>query len=220
MNYNGTLHFLAGPRPAPEASGTGTQATPRGKNRTEVDPPVPDKERAVPPTTCSRCNQPVSAWTRDVTTGLCPRCRAADERAGQAELLEGLRQFEDGILRLMLRPMPERWRKGLGHALSGVRFRGSMKLVGGLIVGAVTFLITLGFGMLTGYYHASALVGLPLAISMIGLMEITLGISFTDLAEQFDQEDIFMKFGIAVVVLAFAAAYLAACVFVYRRYFA
>jgi hypothetical protein len=188
-------------------------------NRVEVNPPVPDKERAVPPTTCSRCNQPVSAWTRDVTTGLCPKCRAADERASQAQLLEGLRQFEDRILRLMLRPMPEAWRKGLGHALSGPRFRGLMKLVGGLIGGAMTFLFTLGFGMLTGYYHASALVGLPLAISMIGLMEVILGISFTDLAERFDQEDIFMKFGIAIVVLSFAAAYLAACVFAYQRYF-
>jgi hypothetical protein len=174
----------------------------------------------MPSKTCSRCNEPVSVMNREWGTGLCPRCRADDQRASQAETLDQLRQFEDWILRLMLRPVPKAWYPGLVSALTHARFRGLMKLVGGLIVAAATFLLTVGIGMLTGYYHASALVGFPLAVSMIGLMEIVLGINFADLAEQFDREDFLMKLGIAIVVLSFVGAYLAGCVFVYQRYFA
>jgi hypothetical protein len=134
-------------------------------------------------------------------------------------MLDNLKRFEDQIFRVMLRPMPEAWRPGLEHGLSHPRFRGLMKLVGGLIVAAATFMITLGFGMLTGYYHASALVGLPLAVSMIGLMEIVLGINFTDLAKGFDRGGFLLKCGIGIVVLLFVAVYLAGCVLAYQRYY-
>jgi hypothetical protein len=166
---------------------------------------------------CSRCNQPVSAMTRDVTTGLCPTCRAADARAVQAETLEGLRQFENRILRSMLLPLPKAWCSRLEPSLSRPRFRGFLKLVSGLIVAVITFLLTIGIGKLTGVYVASALVGLPLAISMVGLMEIVLGINFADLADQFDRGDAFEKITIAIVVLAFVAIYLAGAVLIYRR---
>ncbi|MGA7502451.1 MAG: hypothetical protein WBX00_37620 [Isosphaeraceae bacterium] len=100
---------------------------------------------------------------------------------------------------------------------------GLTKLVGGLVVAVATFLVTLGIGMLTGYYHASALVGFPLAVSMVGLMEIVLGVNFADLAARFDQGGFFLKLGIAIVVLCFVAVFLAGCAFlyssIYRRYF-
>jgi len=134
-------------------------------------------------------------------------------------MLDGLQRFEDRIFGLMLFPMPKAWRPGLERALFHARFRGLMKLVGGLITAAATFLITVGIGMLTGQYVASALVGFPFAISMVGLMEIFLGINFADLAKRFDQGGFLLKCGIAIVVLFFVAAYLAGCVLIYRRYY-
>ncbi len=66
---------------------------------------------------------------------------------------------------------------------------------------------------------ASALVGLPLAISMVGLMEIVLGINFADLAQRFDRGGFILKCGISIVVLCFVGVYLAGCVLIYQRYF-
>jgi hypothetical protein len=60
--------------------------------------------------------------------------------------------------------------------LANTRCRGLMKLIGGLIVGVVMFLLLLGLGRLTGHYQASALAAFPPASSMVGLMEIALGI--------------------------------------------
>jgi hypothetical protein len=126
--------------------------------------------------------------------------------------------MEDWVLRILLWPLPAAWRPALERRLDDPRFRGLMKLAGGLLVGAVTFLITLGLGWLTNHYHASALVGLPLAVAVIGLMEIVLGLRFTDLADRFDRGNILVKLGIAVVVLTFALSFLGGCLYAYQRY--
>jgi hypothetical protein len=157
--------------------------------------------------------------TRDVATGLCPRCRAEIAQANQAAMLDGVKGFEDRILRLMLRPLPKAWVPGLERMLVQPRFRGFMKFIGGLIVAAATFMLTLALGRWTGTYVASAVVGLPLAISMIGSIEIVLGINFADLAKKFDEEEFLFKCSIAVVVLFFVAVYLAGGVLIYQRYF-
>lgn len=173
----------------------------------------------MPTARCSRCNQPVSAMTRDLTTGLCARCRAEEAQAAQVAIFDEVKRYEDRFLRLMLLPLPRAWRPGIEQALCHPRSRGLIKFVVGLIVAAAAFVITVGIGMLLGHYHASALVGLPLAISMIGLMEIILGINFADLAQRFDKGGFFLKCGIAIVVLSFVAVYLAGCVLIYRRYY-
>jgi hypothetical protein len=168
---------------------------------------------------CARCGQAVSLMHRDWTSGLCPKCRVEIQQEQDAADLDGLRQLEDRLVRLLLWPTPKPWRPALERVMSHARFRGLTKLVGGLVVAAAMLLITIGLGMLTGQYVASALVGFPLAISMVGLMEIVIGINFADLAKRFDHGGFFLKLGIAIVVLFFAAVYLAGCVFVYRQYF-
>ena len=99
------------------------------------------------------------------------------------------------------------------------RFRGLLKLAGGLVVAVPAALITLGLGRLIGQYVVSALVGFPLAISMIGFMEIVIGTHFADLALRFDRGNFFIKTGIAVMILSFAALYVLCGVMIYRAYF-
>jgi hypothetical protein len=150
-----------------------------------------------------------------MTTGLCPACASAEARASQAALLEGLRQFEDWIIQLTLRPLPKAWCSRVEPTMSHARFRGLMKLLGGMVLAAVTLLVTIAIGMRIGHYHVTELVGLPLVVSIIGLMEIVLGIRFTDLAEHFDKGKILIKLGIMAVVLSFVAAYFAGFIFIF-----
>jgi hypothetical protein len=173
----------------------------------------------MPVKTCSRCNRPVSRMTVEMITGLCPACASDDARASQAGLLEGLRQFEDCIIQLMLRPLPKAGSSRVERALSYARFRGLMKLLGGMVLAAVTLLITVAVGMLIGQHVVTALVGLPLAVSIIGLIEIVLGIRFSDLAEQFNRGRILAKIGIIAVVLSFAATYLAGVILLLQSNF-
>ena len=72
----------------------------------------------------------------------------------------------------------------------------------------------LGLGKLTGHYQASALAGFPLAISMVGLVDIVLGIDFSDIAWQFDHGGFFLKLCIAAGVIAFAGIYIFGCYYV------
>ena len=94
-----------------------------------------------------------------------------------------------------------------------------MKFLGGFILAVPAYLITYGIGRLTGYTFASALVGFPLAVSAVGLMEMVLGINFIELERRVSEGSIFTKVGISLVVLFFAGVYLAGGVWVYRRYF-
>jgi hypothetical protein len=173
--------------------------------------------------TCTMCGRKVPLMQRDWTSGLCPQCPLQGRQAAGQATLDDLRRLEDRFLQLIVSLTPKPWRPALERTMSNARFRGLTKLVGGLVVAVATFLVTLGIGMLTGYYHASALVGFPLAVSMVGLMEIVLGVNFADLAARFDQGGFFLKLGIAIVVLCFVAVFLAGCAFlyssIYRRYF-
>jgi hypothetical protein len=94
-----------------------------------------------------------------------------------------------------------------------------MKFIGGLIVGAAMFLLLLGLGKLTGHYHASALAGFPLAISMAGLIEIVVGIDFAHIEWQFDHGGFFLKLRIAASVIVFAGIYIISCYYVYQQFF-
>jgi hypothetical protein len=111
------------------------------------------------------------------------------------------------------------WVPPFEQALTHPRFRGLMKLVGGLLAGAVVYLITWGIGALTGFTAVNALIGLPFAVSMIGLMEIVIGINFADLENLFSRGGFFLKIGIPIVVLFFVAIYLAGAIRVYRTYY-
>jgi hypothetical protein len=130
--------------------------------------------------------------------------------------LDGLRRLEDRFLRLILGLTPEPCRKGLAQAITGERFRGLTKLIGGVVVAAPLFLVLFGLGMLTGVYVTTAAVGIPLAVSMVGLMEIVLGVGFTDLERRFAQGGFFLKIGIILVVLSFVALYFSVYIFIYR----
>jgi hypothetical protein len=81
------------------------------------------------------------------------------------------------------------------------------------------FLLLLGLGKMTGYYHASALAAFPLAISMVGLMEIVLGIDFVRIAWEFDHGGFFLKLRAAASVIVFAGIYIIGCYFVYRQFY-
>jgi hypothetical protein len=168
---------------------------------------------------CTRCGRQVALIQWDWTSGLCPQCRLQIKQAQDQATLDGLRQLEDRFLRPILSLMPKPWRPALERAMLNARFRGLMKLVGGLVAAVPMFIVTVGLGMLTGHYVATAVVGFPLAISMVGLMEIVLGINFADLAKRFDQGGFFLRLGVSIVVLFFVAVYLAGCAVVYRRYF-
>ena len=173
--------------------------------------------------TCSRCQRKISILHRDPTCDLCPRCRAADAsaqaKAQQEALLAGLRALENSVFWVLLSPLPKAWVPRIERGLTHPRIRGLMKLVGGLLVGAVTFLLTWGVGMLTGYTVASALVGLPITVSLLGLMEIVLGIEFADFASRFDEGGFFVKLGLLFVLFLFVGIYLAGGIWVYRTYY-
>jgi hypothetical protein len=131
-----------------------------------------------------------------------------------------LREFENGCLRLLLRPLPKAWTSRLEPWLAHARFRGVIKLLFGALATLVLFLFLKGLGVLMGHTWVSVSFGLPLAVSFIGLTEIVLGIEFTTLSERFDQGNALVKLGILVVVLAIVAAYLAGAIVFYQRYLA
>jgi hypothetical protein len=168
---------------------------------------------------CPKCGRPISLWGRESLSDLCPKCRLELKQEEAQAMFSQLRQFEDRVIWMMLSILPLRWHKSLEAALTNTRFRGLMKFIGGLIVGVAMFLLLLGLGKLTGHYQASALAAFPLAISMVGLMEIVLGIDFDYIAWQFDHGGFFLKLGIAASIIAFAGIYIICCYYVYRQFF-
>ncbi len=168
---------------------------------------------------CPKCGRPISIWGRESLSDLCAECRLELKQEEAHATFRQLRQFEDRVIWILLSILPLSWQKSLGVALVNTRFRGLMKFIGGLIVGVAMVLLLLGLGKLTGHYQASALAGFPLAISMVGLVEIVLGIDFSDIAWQFDHGGFFLKLCIAAGVIAFAGIYIAGCCYVYRQFF-
>ena len=130
-----------------------------------------------------------------------------------------LREYENRVIWMMLLLLPLWWRKPVEAGLANARFRGLMKFIGGLIVGVAMFLLLLGLGKLTGHYQASALAAFPLAISMVGLMEIVLGIDFARIAWEFDHGGFFLKLRAAASVIVFAGIYIIGCYSVYRHFY-
>ncbi len=168
---------------------------------------------------CPKCGRPISIWGRESLSDLCPKCRLELKQEEAQAMFSQLRQFEDRVIGMMLSIPPLRWHKSLEAALTNTRFRGLMKFIGGLIAGVAMFLLLLGLGKLTGHYHASALAAFPLAISMVGVIEIVVGIDFAHIAWQFDQGGFFLKLRIAASVIVFAGIYISCGYYVYRQFF-
>jgi hypothetical protein len=168
---------------------------------------------------CPKCGRPISIWGRESLSDLCPKCRLELKQEEAQAMFSQLRQFEDQVIWMMLSILPLRWQKSLEVALANTRFRGLMKFIGGLIAGVAMFLLLLGLGKLTGHYHASALAAFPLAISMVGLMEIVLGIDFAYIAWRFDHGGFFLKLRIAASIIIFSGVYIMCCYYVYMTFF-
>ncbi len=83
-------------------------------------------------------------------------------------------------------------------------------MVGGFALTALIILALYAIGRLTGHWliPVGAVTALPLAISMVGWVEIALGIGFADLANRFDRGGIFVKAGVILVVLSLVGLYL------------
>ncbi len=168
---------------------------------------------------CPKCGRPISIWGRETLSDLCPKCRLELKQEEDQAVFSQLREYENRVIWVMLLILPLRWRKPVEVALTNARFRGLMKFVGGLVVGVAMFLLLLGLGKLTGYYHASALAAFPLAVSMVGLMEIVLGIDFARIAWEFDHGGFFLKLRAAASVIIFAGLYIIGCYSVYRQFY-
>jgi hypothetical protein len=121
-----------------------------------------------------------------------------------------MRRFEDRVFVFLLAPLPARSRPALGRFLSNPRVRGLAKVVGGLAISALIILALYAIGQLSGLWliPVGAVTALPLAISMVGWVEIILGIGFADFADRFDRGGILVKAGILLVVLSLIGLYL------------
>jgi hypothetical protein len=121
-----------------------------------------------------------------------------------------VRRFEDRVFGLLLTPLPTGSRPALERLLPNPRVRGLTKVVGGFVLTALIILALYTIGRLTGHWliPVGAVTALPLAISMVGWVEIALGIGFADLANRFDRGGILVKAGIILVVLSLIGLYL------------
>jgi hypothetical protein len=139
-----------------------------------------------------------------------PKCKADNRRASQAAILEAVRRFEDRVFGLLLAPLPDGSLSALQPRLANPRVRGMMKVVGGFALTALIIAALYVIGRLTGHWliPVGAVMALPLAISMVGWVEIALGIGFADLADRFERGGILVKSGIILVVLSLIGLYL------------
>jgi hypothetical protein len=82
--------------------------------------------------------------------------------------------------------------------------------VAGFALTALIIVALYAIGRLTGRWliPVGAVTALPPAISMVGWVEIALGIGFADLANPFDRGGILVKAGIILVVLSLLWLYL------------
>ena len=159
---------------------------------------------------CPRCGGPISFRESSFAPYLCSKCKTDVKRASQAATLDAVRRFEDRVFGLLLAPLPEGARPALARHLSNPRIRGLTKVVGGFGLTALIVLGLYAIGRLTGHWliPVGAVTALPLAISMVGWVEIALGIGFADLANRFDRGGFFVKAGIILVVLSLIGLYL------------
>ena len=170
------------------------------------------------PLICTRCEQRVSVMTRDVGTGLCPKCRAKDERAGQAATLAGIRDMEDAFFAALLNFVPERARAAVWGLLSHPRVRGLLKVIVGFGLAIPIYFLFDWLANVTGVAYCDAVVAFPLVVSFIGWIELLAGISFIDLSGRFDSGGRLVKTGISLAVLTLIAIYFAIGYYVYNNY--
>jgi hypothetical protein len=166
------------------------------------------------PSVCPQCGGPISFRESSFAPYLCSKCKADNKRASQAAILGAARRLEDRVFGLLLAPFPKGSRPALERLLSLPRVRGLAKVVGGFALTALIILALYAVGRLTGHWliPVGAVTALPLAISMVGWVEIVLGIGFTDLANRFDRGGILVKAGILLVVLSVIGLYVWACI--------
>jgi hypothetical protein len=170
---------------------------------------------------CPRCSQPVSFMTQafaSSTQGLCPTCRRQLKQESQAANLDELRRLEDKLFGFLLAPVPAKLRPGLTQVLSKPRVRGLTKLVGGLGLGALTYLLTAWLAKVSGVAVVNGFVVVPLAVALVGWIELNLGISFADLATRFDRSGFFLKLGIMILVLLLVGLFIGTAIWIYRKY--
>ncbi len=163
----------------------------------------------MPGSVCPQCGGPLSFRDASFAPYLCARCKADNKRASQAATLDAVRRFEDRVFAFLLAPLPAGSRPALERILSNPRVRGLTKVVGGFAVSALIILVLYAIGRLTGHWliPVGAVTALPLAISMVGWVEIVLGIGFADLADRFDRGGILAKAGIILVVMSLIGLY-------------
>jgi hypothetical protein len=159
---------------------------------------------------CPQCGGPISFRESSFAPYLCSTCKADNHRASQAAILDAVRQFEDRVFGFLLAPLPKGSRSALLPLLAKPRVRGLVKVVGGFGLTALIIVAIYAIGRLTGHWliPVGAVTALPLAISMVGWVEIALGISFADLANRFERGGILAKAGIILVVLSLIGLYL------------
>ncbi len=159
---------------------------------------------------CPQCGGPISFRESSFAPYLCSKCKADNKRASQAAILDAARQIEDRVFGLLLASLPEGSRSALQPLLANTRVRGLTKVVGGFALTALIIVALYAIGRLTGHWLISvgAVSALPLAISMVGWVEIALGVGFADLANRFERGGVLVKAGIILVVLSLIGLYL------------
>ena len=88
------------------------------------------------------------------------------------------------------------------------------EVVSGFALTALIILALYAVGQLKGDWliPVGAVTALPFGISMVGWVEIVLGIGFADLANRFDPGGILVKARILLLVLSVIGLYLSACI--------
>jgi hypothetical protein len=92
------------------------------------------------------------------------------------------------------------------------------KVIGGLALTVPIYLFLYWLGRLTGYTAVTAGAAFPLAVSLIGWLELILGVGFADLAVRFDRGGGLSKLGIALLVLSLIGLYAGIAIWIYGRY--
>ena len=91
-------------------------------------------------------------------------------------------------------------------------------MIGGFALTVPIYLLTDGVGRWLGYTAVSAVTVFPLAVSMIGWIELLGGIGFADISARFDRGGILLKLAIGFLVLWLIAVYFGIGIWAYRRY--
>ena len=91
-------------------------------------------------------------------------------------------------------------------------------MIGGLALTVPIYLLTYGVGRWLGHTAVSAVTVFPLAVSLIGWIELLGGIGFADISIRFDRGGILLKLAISLLVLWLIAVYFGIGIWAYQRY--